>query len=151
MTSQKTDMPTLEATLEAAMSNAVEAQNTGSADALDRAGDAILGLVNRAAGTAQADLQEARAAAEELADQLRATRDQLNTALHQINGLKADLRHHQDRADRAEKWLQQISSEIEQKFFGGGDRRSVRRLAPEQQKENDSPEKLAFLRRRPDY
>jgi chromosome segregation ATPase len=136
-------------TLEAAISDALEAQNTGSADVLDRAGNAILGLVSRAAGTVQADLQEAREAAEKLADQLRATRDQLSAAHHQINALKADIRHYQDRADRAEKWLQQISSEIEQKFLAAGDGRPVRRLAPEQ--ENASPEKLSFLRRRRDH
>jgi hypothetical protein len=32
--------------------------------------------------------------------------------------LEAKVRHHQDRADRAEKWLYQISVEIEQKFLG---------------------------------
>ncbi len=31
--------------------------------------------------------------------------------------------HHQDRADRAEKWLYQISVEIEQKFFGRDENR----------------------------
>jgi hypothetical protein len=59
MTSRETDTLTLEADIEAAISDELEAINTGSADVLDRAGNAILELVARAAGTAQADLQEA--------------------------------------------------------------------------------------------
>jgi chromosome segregation ATPase len=129
MTGQETDAPTLEADIEAAISDALEAKNTGSTDVLDRAGNAILGLVTRAAGTVQAELQEARGAAEKLADQLRATRSHLRAAHDQINSLKADVRHHQDRADRAEKWLHQISSEIELRFLGADDRRPVRRPA----------------------
>jgi chromosome segregation ATPase len=150
MTSQDTVTPTLEADIKAAISDELEAKNTGSADVLDRAGNAIVELVTHAAETIQADLQEARAAAEKLADQLQASRDQLRAAHDQINALKADLRHHQDRADRAEKWLHQISSEIEQKFLGADDRRPVRRPAP-RQNENDNPAGLSFLRRRRDH
>jgi len=146
MTSQETKAPTLEA----AISDVLEAQNSGSADVLDRAGNAILGLVNQAAGTVQADLQEARQVAEALAEELRASRDQLRAAHDQINALTTDVRRHQDLADRADKWLQHISSEIEQKFFGADDKRALRRPAP-QQNENDSPERLAFLRRRRDH
>ena len=126
MTSQETKAPTLEA----AISDVLEAQNSGSADVLDRAGNAILGLVNQAAGTVQADLQEARQVAEALAEELRASRDQLRAAHDQINALTTDVRRHQDLADRADKWLQHISSEIEQKFFGADDKRAVRRPAP---------------------
>ena len=89
------------------------------ADQLDRAGHAILGLVSRAADTTEADLRAAREVAEKLADQLRA-------ANSQINELNASLRYYQARMDRAEKWLYQISSEIEQRFFGGNDGRSAR-------------------------
>jgi DNA repair exonuclease SbcCD ATPase subunit len=141
----------LEADIEAAVSDALEVKNTGSeADLLDRAGNAILGLVNRAAGTAAADVKEAREVAEKLADQLQATRDQLQAAHDQINALKADVRRYQDRANRAEKWLQQISSEIEQKFLGADDSRPVLRGAPQQNEKND-PARLAFLRRRQDH
>jgi chromosome segregation ATPase len=101
------------------------------AEIVDRAGNAILGLVSRAADAAAADLQEAREVAEKLADQLRAAHDQLRAAHDQlraahdqlraahdqINAFKAEVRHYQDRTNRAEKWLQQISSEIEQRFF----------------------------------
>ena len=152
MTSQGTDTPG------AVMPLTPEAKNRGpEADPLDRAGNAILGLVNRAAGTAAADLQEAREVAEKLADQLRAaheqlqaTHDQLRAAHDQMNALKADVRHYQDRANRAEKWLQQISSEIEQKFLRADDNRPARRRAPPQN-ENNSPASLSFLRHRQEH
>jgi DNA repair exonuclease SbcCD ATPase subunit len=140
----------LEADIEAAVSEALEAENIGSVDALDRAGNAILGLVTRAAGTAAADLQEAREVAERLVLQLQASRDQVRAANDQINALKAEVRLYRDRANRAEKWLQQISSEIEQKFLGADDRRPVLRGAPQQNEKND-PARLAFLRRRQDH
>jgi septal ring factor EnvC (AmiA/AmiB activator) len=91
-------------------------------DQLDRAGHAILGLVSRAADTTEADLRAARQTAEKFADQLKA-------ANNQINELTANLRYYQDRTERAEKWLYQISSEIEQKFFGTNDSRPARRNA----------------------
>jgi septal ring factor EnvC (AmiA/AmiB activator) len=82
-------------------------------DILDRAGNAILDFVKHAGKTTETELREAREAAEYLADQLRAANDQ-------INDLEAEVRRHQARADRAEDWLREISSEIEH--------RSARRL-----------------------
>jgi DNA repair exonuclease SbcCD ATPase subunit len=147
MTSQDTDTPTPGAVLP----YAPEAKTAGpEVDALDRAGNAILGLVNRAAGTAAADLQEAREVAEKLADQLRAAHEQLRVANDQINALKTDVRHYQDRANRAENWLQQISSEIEKKFLGADGSRTVRRHVPPQ-KENNDPASLSFLCRGQDH
>jgi septal ring factor EnvC (AmiA/AmiB activator) len=73
---------------------------------VDQVGNAILEFVIHAGETTQTELQEAREAAEYLADQLRAANDQ-------INDLEAAVRCHQARADRAEEWLRQISSEIE--------------------------------------
>ena len=84
---------------------------------MDQAGNAILGLVDRAADTAIADLEEARGFGEKLADQLRAAHDQLRATQDRINNLEAKVRYYQDRTDRAEKWLHQISSKIEQRFF----------------------------------
>ena len=43
---------------------------------------------------------------------------QLRAAEDRIRELEAHARHHQERAERAEQWLYQISIEIEQKFFG---------------------------------
>jgi len=82
-------------------------KSTGSeTDIVDWAGNAILEFVKHAGETTKTELQEAREAAEYLADQLRAANDQ-------INNLEADVRRHQARADRAEEWLHQISLEIE--------------------------------------
>jgi septal ring factor EnvC (AmiA/AmiB activator) len=100
---------------------APKARNAGTeADQLDRAGHAILGLVSRAADTSEADLRAAQQAAEKLTVQLKA-------ANNQINALTANLRYYQDRTERAEKWFYQISSEIEQRFFGAHDSRPARR------------------------
>ena len=75
-------------------------------DIMDRAGNAILEFIKHSGETTETELQEARGAAEYLADQLRAANDQ-------ISDLEATVRSHQARADRAEEWLRQISSEIE--------------------------------------
>jgi peptidoglycan hydrolase CwlO-like protein len=75
-------------------------------DVVDWAGNAILEFIKLSGETTETELQEAREAAEYLADQLRAANDQ-------INDLEAAVRSHQARADRAEEWLRQISSEIE--------------------------------------
>jgi hypothetical protein len=82
-------------------------------DTLDRAGQAILGLLNKAASAAEANCQQAVEMANKLSGQVRA-------AEGRIRELEAQVRHHQDRADRAEKWLYQISVEVEQNFFGKG-------------------------------
>jgi chromosome segregation ATPase len=115
-----------------------EKSTVSKAEIVDRAGNAILGLVSRAADAAAADLKEARDVAEQLADQLRAANeqlqaahDQLRAAHDQINNLKADVRHCQDRTNRAEKWLQQISSEIEQRFFDATGRQPLIRAQVE--------------------
>jgi ABC-type transporter Mla subunit MlaD len=75
-------------------------------DIVDRAGNAILEFIKHGGERTKTGLQEAREAAEYLADQLRAANDQ-------IKNLEAAVRSHQARADRAEEWLRQISSEIE--------------------------------------
>jgi hypothetical protein len=80
MLGQQTDTPALEA----ALSQELETKSTSEAEIVDRAGNAILGLVGRAADAAAADVQEARKAAEKLADQLRAADDQLRAAHKQI-------------------------------------------------------------------
>jgi DNA repair exonuclease SbcCD ATPase subunit len=140
MTDQVTDTP-------AAVPYAPKEKRAGSeAEILDRAGNAILGLVGRAADAAAADLREAREVAEKLADQLRAAHDQLRVAHDQlraahdqVNAFKADVRHYQDRANRAEKWLQQISSEIEQKFFDATGRQPLIQAQLEMTARNAAP------------
>ena len=56
---------------------------------------------------------------------------QVRAAEGRIRELEAKVRHHQDRADRAEKWLYQISVEIEQNFFGRGDSRPLQPPPPQ--------------------
>ena len=85
-------------------------------DQLDRAGQAILGALHRAAGAAEANYQQAVEVTHKLSAQLRSAEDR-------ITQLEATVRHHEDRADRAEKWLYQISMEIEKKFLGSENNR----------------------------
>jgi hypothetical protein len=60
-------------TLRAVIPYAPKEKSTGcEADIVDQAGNAILEFVKHAGGTTEADLQEAREAAEYLADRLRA-------------------------------------------------------------------------------
>jgi hypothetical protein len=93
-------------------------------DPLDRAGQAILGLLHQAANTAEANNQKAMEMAHKLSAELRA-------AEGRIRELEAKVRHHQDRADRAERWLHQVSVEIEQKFFGREDSRPSQPAPPQ--------------------
>src|SRR6266487_2200402 len=79
-------------------------------DQLERAGQAILGLLHRAADAAEKNSQHALNVARDLSLQLQA-------AEGRIRDLEADVKYHQERADRAEKWLYQISVEIEERFF----------------------------------
>jgi predicted nucleic acid-binding Zn-ribbon protein len=83
-----------------------------------------LGLLNKAASAAEANCQQAVEMANKLSGQVRA-------AEGRIRELEAQVRHHQDRADRAEKWLYQISVEIEQNFFGRGDSRPLQPSPPQ--------------------
>jgi hypothetical protein len=85
-------------------------------DPLDSTGQAVLGMVRRAADVAEDNNQHALGIAHKLALQVRVAEDR-------IKELEADIRHYKGRADRAEKWLHQISLEIEQKFFASTDSR----------------------------
>ena len=131
----------------AAIPDVAEAKNTEAdvvdraADVVDRAGNAIVELVNRAASNGEANLLAAREIAEKLADQLRA-------AQGRINELEANVRYYQDRTERAEKWMYQISSEIQQRLLGADDTDSARRMAERlQQAQSNTPATPSFLRR----
>ena len=63
---------------------------------LDRAGQAILGALRQAAGVVEAKCQQAVEKTHKLSAQLRAAEDR-------IRELEAKVRHHEERADRAEK------------------------------------------------
>jgi chromosome segregation ATPase len=80
-------------------------------DPIEQSGQAIVGLLNEAAETARATCEEAVRRAQKLSHEFRAAEDK-------IRELELELRHYQDRAARAEKWLAHVHQEIEQKFFG---------------------------------
>jgi chromosome segregation ATPase len=82
-----------------------------SADSLDTTGEALLGLLQQAAGRAEENNQRL--------DDLKA---QLYAAQDRIAQLEQDVRYYFARADHAEKWMLQISAEIE-RFFGADDSR----------------------------
>ena len=67
------------------------------ADQLDLAGRTILSLLNKAAGAAEENSRQAINIAQKFSQQLRASEDR-------IAALEGEVRHHQDRADRAEQW-----------------------------------------------
>ena len=82
-------------------------------DPLDRTGQTILGLLQRAAAIAEKNSQHALGVAHKLSLELRAAEDH-------IKKLEADLWHYQQRSERADEWMRQISMQIENKFFGSG-------------------------------
>ncbi len=78
---------------------------------LDRAAQAVLGLIHRTANDAKAKSQQALAVTHQVSAQLQAAEER-------IRELEAHVRHYQERTDRAEKWMYRIASEIEQQFLG---------------------------------
>jgi len=77
---------------------------------LDSVGHAILNLLHKAAGAAEANSRQALETAQKLSRQLRAAEDR-------IAALEAELQLYRDRADRAEEWLSKISTEIEHRLI----------------------------------
>jgi len=77
---------------------------------VDRSGHAIVSLLQEAAQAASANCERAMGVAHKLSSQLRAAEDRAKQ-------LEAEVRHFQDRAFRAEKWLLRVYKEIEDKFF----------------------------------
>ncbi len=88
-----------------------ERQNEG--DPIDRSGQAIVGMLQEAVDVAKQNCERAMDIAHKLSLQLRAAEDR-------IAQLEGDIRHYQDRAARAEKWMNRIQSEIEDRFFKNG-------------------------------
>jgi hypothetical protein len=83
---------------------------TEAGDSVEMAGQTIVGLLNQAVEAADANTKHALDVALKLSRELQA-------AEGRITDLEADLKHHKDRAERAEKWLNHIASEIEQNFL----------------------------------
>jgi hypothetical protein len=102
---------------DAAVPFAPKSNVRSESDALDTAAQHTLDLLHRAAIAAEANNQQALEVADKLSAQLRAAEDRMRE-------LDNKARYHEERADRAERWLYQISVEIEQNFFGRDDSRS---------------------------
>jgi len=90
-----------------------------AADRLDKAGQSILHLLQRAAGAAEENSRDALEMAQKLSHQLRA-------AENRIAELEAEVAAYQDQAERAEQWLHKVYTEIEDRFLRQEKRRSAR-------------------------
>ena len=77
---------------------------------LDSAGHAVLKLLHKAAGVAEANSRHGLETAQKLSRQLR-------EAENRIAKLEAELRLSRERAERAEEWLTKISTEIEDRLI----------------------------------
>jgi N-methylhydantoinase B/oxoprolinase/acetone carboxylase alpha subunit len=86
------------------------ASTPAHADQLDRAGQTILQLLNKAAGVAEENSRNAIELAQGLSHKLRA-------AEGRIADLEAQAAAYQEQAERAEQWLQRVYTEIEDRFF----------------------------------
>src|ERR1700757_995160 len=90
-------------------------------DQLDKAGQTILQLLNKAANVAEQNSRHAIDTAQKLSHQLRAAEDR-------IAELEAEVEAHRQQAERAEQWLHKVYTEIEDRFLRqGGVRRHARR------------------------
>ena len=83
---------------------------SGNADQLDRAGQTILQLLNKAAGVAEEHSRNALEMAQRLSDKLRA-------AENRIADLEAEVAASQEQAQRAEQWMHRVYTEIEERFL----------------------------------
>ena len=96
---------------------------SGDVDQLDKAGQTIVQLVQRAASLAEENSRHALETAQKLSHQLRAAEDR-------IAELEAEIASYQERAERAEQWLHRVYTEIEDRFLRQDDgRRSMQRPA----------------------
>jgi cell fate (sporulation/competence/biofilm development) regulator YmcA (YheA/YmcA/DUF963 family) len=79
------------------------------ADQVDSAGQAILKLLHKAAGAAEANSRETLETAQQLSSQLRA-------AAERIAELEAEVHLYREKSEHAEEWLRKISMEIEDRL-----------------------------------
>jgi predicted nucleic acid-binding Zn-ribbon protein len=86
------------------------AQGAQGDSELDRAGQTIVQLINKAADVTEQKSRRAIDTAQKLSHQLRTVGDR-------IAQLEAELAAHQERAERAEHWLNTVYVEIEDRFL----------------------------------
>ena len=87
---------------------------SSDASQVDFAGQAILKLLYKAAGAAEANSRQALETAQKLSSQLRAAEDR-------IAELEAEIQHYREKSGRAEEWLRKISMEIENRLVNEPD------------------------------
>ncbi len=80
---------------------------------LDKAGQTILQLLNKAADVAEQNSRHAIDTAQKLSHQLRAAEDR-------ISELEAEVAAYREQAERAEQWLHRVYTEIEDRFLRQG-------------------------------
>ena len=101
---------------ESTISRGDDSATSKDASQLDSAGQAILKLLHKAAGAAEANSRQALETAQRLWTQLRAAEDR-------IAELEAELHESRDRADHAEEWLRKIATEIENRLINESDQK----------------------------
>jgi hypothetical protein len=85
-------------------------ENRQDGDPIDRSGQEIISMLQEAVEVAKQNCERAMDIAHKLSLQLRASEDR-------VAQLESEIRHYQDRATRAEKWMHGFHSEIEDRFF----------------------------------
>ena len=95
---------------DSAISRGQDGSASNDVGQLDSAGRAILQLLHKAAGTAEANSRHALETAQKLSSQLEAAKDR-------IAQLESEVRHYREKAERAEEWLLKISAEIENRLI----------------------------------
>jgi hypothetical protein len=95
---------------ESAISRGEDRATSNDVEQLDSAGQAILKLLHKAAGTAEANSRRALETAQKLSSQLEATKDR-------IAELEAQIQLYREKAERAKEWLSRISGEIEDRLI----------------------------------
>jgi hypothetical protein len=98
------------------------ASTSVNAGQLDRAGQTILQLLNKAAGVAEENSRNAIEIAQGLLHKLR-------EAEGRIAELEAQAAAYQEQAERAEQWLHRVYTEIEDRFLRQG--QNARRGVPQ--------------------
>ena len=95
---------------ESAISLGRDGAASNDAGQLDSAGRAILQLLYKAAGTAEANSRKALETAQKLSSQLHAAQDR-------IAELEGEVQQYRERAARAEEWLRKIYMEIQDRLI----------------------------------
>jgi hypothetical protein len=103
-------MPTHEQETIIPFAPAPTSTTSGNADQLDRAGQTILQLLNRAASVAEQNSRNAIEIAQALSHKLRA-------AEGRIAELEAQAAAYQEKAERAEQWLHRVYTDIQDRFL----------------------------------